>query len=172
MANLVRFELDPADKASLYKAFKDMEQGASNELKTEVKSIVGWLAADIQNAANVTNFGGSETNWGNQARVIAKTVRPRKDRLPYIQIGGSGAKTSKGTPAGILLKGNEFGANNLRRFANGGTRFPMWSGTSPTGRGSAGWWIYPTLRAKQAQLTNEWKNAIERFVINPWGRNG
>jgi hypothetical protein len=172
MADEVRFELDKASKTSLFAALKEMDKGANDQLKSEVVSIVGWLATEVQQAASFTNFGGSQTNWGNQARAIATTVKPRKDRMPYIQVGGSKRVTSTGAPAGLIMYGNEFGAKDRRFFANGGARFPMWSGSSPSGRGSSGWWIYPTLRANQPKITNQWKTAIEKYVINPWGRNG
>lgn len=156
--NLVRFELDPADKRSLYKAFKDMDDNSKNELKREVQSISQWMADEIVSAAQTAPRP-------EQAKAIARSVKARKDRMPYIVIGGARYKTQHGTPVGVIMHGNEFGSNRFRQF-------PWWSGKSPTGRGSNGYWIYPTLRSKQARLTHEWKQAIERWVINPWGRNG
>lgn len=157
MADEVAFDLDPISKKSLFSAFKTMDENSKTALKTEVASITGWVASDMVAAAN-------RTTKPIQSAAIARSVRAKKDRLPSIQLGGTIAKLSNGTPVGLILKGNEFGSNTYKQF-------PNWSGSSPTGRGSAGWWIYPTLRRSQPKLTRQWKEAIEKYITNPWGRN-
>jgi hypothetical protein len=51
--------------------------------------------------------------------------------------------------------GAEFGSNKKKQF-------PVWSGRE--GRGSRGWFIYPTLRAAQPHIINEWEQAFSKIV--------
>jgi len=54
-----------------------------------------------------------------------------------------------------LWGGSEFGSNKFKQF-------PIWSGS--TGRGSTGYFIYPTLRAEQSYLITEWEKAFTDIV--------
>lgn len=157
--NLVKFELDEVSKRSLYKAFKTMDENSKSELKNAVTGISSWVARDIK-------FAAADSPFPRQASAVATTVRPVKDRIPYIRIGGEAKVTSTGARVGDLLIGAEFGGPTW--FKNGGRRFPF---RSPRlNRGNAGYWIYPTLKRSQARITHEWKAAIEQYVIRPWGR--
>jgi len=156
------FEFDAASKRSLFKAFKDMDQGANQDLKNEVTAISQWMAEKIKEAANYAPNP-------DQAKAVATTVRAAKDRLPYIRVGGEKIVTSTRARAGDLLMGSEFGGPSP--FANGGRRFFRRS-RQMYPRGNAGYWIFPTLRRNHDTLTNKWHSAIERYVENPWGRNG
>jgi hypothetical protein len=156
------FELDAASKRSLFKAFKDMDQGANQDLKNEVTAISQWMANNIKTAANYAPNSA-------QSRAVATTARAAKDRLPYIRIGGEKIVTSTGARAGDLLMGSEFGGP--APFANGGKRFFRRSARWYP-KGNAGYWIFPTLRRNHDTLTDKWHSAIERYVENPWGRNG
>lgn len=149
------FEIDPVSKRSLFKAMRTMDDNAKGALKDEVTGITRWVASDIKAAA------GSAPR-SRQAQVVADSVNPGKQKVPYVYVGGRRARTLRnGTPAGVLLYGSEFGSDKYRQFP---WRSPK------LGRGSAGYWIYPTLRKAQPRLTREWKAAIERLIINPWGR--
>lgn len=155
------FELDAASKRSLYKAFKDMDQHANQQLKAEVRNLTVWMASEIKQAAK-------NSPYPKQASAVASTVRPVKDRIPYVRIGGEKVVTKTGTRAGDILIGAEFGGPAW--FKNGGRRFPFRS--PKLGRGNAGYWIYPTLRKNHDELTRKWHTLVERYVVNPWGRNG
>lgn len=156
------FEFDAASKRSLFKAFKDMDQGANQDLKNEVTAISQWMANNIKAAANYAPNSA-------QAKAVATTTRAAKDRVPYIRIGGEKIVTSTRARAGDLLMGSEFGGP--APFANGGRRFFRRSGEMYP-KGNKGYWIFPTLRRNHDTLTDKWHSAIERYVENPWGRNG
>jgi hypothetical protein len=156
------FELDKASKASLFAAFKEMDDNSKTLLRTEVASITGWMAEKVKEAAvNAPN--------PKQTMAVAKTVRAVKDRLPYIKVGGERTITSTKAKAGDLLMGSEFGGPSW--FPNGGRRF-YWQSPKKSPRGNVGYWIFPTLRENQAELTDKWHDAVEKYVENPWGRNG
>lgn len=156
-----KFELDPVTKRSLYAAFKTMDQQANIQLKNDVKGLSVWMAGEIKAAA-------ARSPWPKQAEAVASTTRAVKDRIPYVRIGGEKIVTKTGAKAGDLLVGAEFGGPAW--FPNRGRRFPF---RSPRlGRGNAGYWIYPTLRSKHDELATRWQAMVEKYVENPWGRNG
>jgi hypothetical protein len=74
-----------------------------------------------------------------------------------LSFGFAGQKFSGGGTTQQLWGGNEFGSNKYKQF-------PIWSGSSPKGRGSNGWFIYPTLRAIQPEIIAKWENAFDKIL--------
>jgi hypothetical protein len=110
-----------------------------------------------------------------QTAIVAQTVRANKDRIPNVTIGGSRGRASGGANAGILLFGNEFGSDrntfgSAGNFPNGGYKFP--ARTPREGRGNRGYWIFPTLKAMQPEITRRWKNAVGEVYENWTRTNG
>jgi len=164
----VKMDVTPELRA-LLKTLNQMDKESKTDLKEKAKAIASWLADDIKRAA-------VHAPMGAQAVQVANTVRANKDRVPSVTIGGSKkAKVSrKVTPTnpapsvGELLYGSEFGADptsQAGRFPNGGRRFPYRS--PQRGRGSAGYWIYPTLRENQPRIRKEWHEAVD-VVLSNW----
>jgi hypothetical protein len=74
-----------------------------------------------------------------------------------------------------LLFGNEFGSDrnvfgSKGNFPNGGRKFPERSPRE--GRGNKGYWIFPTLKAMQPEITRRWKNAVGEVYENWTRTNG
>ena len=160
----VELQPDRAQLTALYKALRTMDKEANGKLKDQVASISKWMAQEIIQASYSAPMPA-------QAAVVASSVRFNRDRIPNVVIGGTrGGKTSNGTSAGVLLKGNEYGASPTSKngaFPNGGRRFPY---RSPRfGRGNAGYWIEPTKRAVQPEITRRWKDAVTD-VLNNWNK--
>lgn len=149
---------DPEMKA-LLKKLQLLGKEANTELRDDVMVISKEFAQAIVNAA-------STAPNSDQALRIAQTVRPVRDRIPAITVGGSRAKFSGGANAGIALFGNEFGSDNTWNF-NNGRRFPPRS--PKTGSGNAGYWIFPTLKALQPFLAKEWKQSVDK-ILRKWGQ--
>ena len=72
-----------------------------------------------------------------------------------MSFGFAGQKFSGGGTTQSLWGGYEFGSNRLKQF-------PKWSGKE--GRGSRGYFIYPTLRAEQSYLINLWEESFDKIV--------
>jgi hypothetical protein len=162
----IKVQPDMRDLRGLLKALNTMEKEANTELKDDVQGITMWMAQAIQHA------GFAHPVYPKQAAIVARTVRGNRDRIPSVTIGGSKGRVSGGANAGQLLFGNEFGGDrnafgNLNAFPNGGFRFPP--RTDREGRGNKGYWIFPTLKENQTELTNKWKAAVEK-VFDKWGR--
>ena len=171
----ITFKADPKDLQNLYAAFKRLTDEANNELKTQVTAISAWTATKIQAAAKSAQYMPA------QAERVADTVRPNKDRIPNVTIGGSKRNFSGGAAVGEVLFGSEFGAEPyLTKKKNGsnigantfgknkGRRFPPMS--PPYNGGNEGYWIFPTLRKEQPAITSAWTTAVEN-VLNNWSKN-
>jgi len=171
----VTFKADPKDLKNLYAAFQKLTDEANNELKSQVTAISAFTATKIQAAAKTARY------MPIQAERVADTVRPNKDRIPNITIGGSKKNFSGGAAVGEVLFGSEFGAEPyLTKKKNGsnlgantfgknkGRRFPPMS--PPYNGGNEGYWIFPTLRKEQPTITSAWIAAVES-VLNGWSKN-
>jgi hypothetical protein len=142
----------PSDLRGLVYAMTKMDKEASGELRNEVASISRWSAQGIIEASYFTPFP-------KQTAIVASTVRPMKDRLPYVQIGGSRGKYSGGAVAGVTMWGTEVGS--YKGFPNGGRRFPY--------KDLRGMWIFKALKDMQPEITRRWKRAVDN-VLDNWGK--
>jgi len=142
---------DKADLRKVYGAFKAMDEQAVAEAKRESNALATYLQDKIQGAA------GSSNN--RVAPIIAAgSVVSKSSRTGDISFGFARQKLSGGGTTQMLWGGYEFGSNKYKQF-------PVWSGRE--GRGSRGWFIYPTLRAEQPYIINEWENAFSR-ILKEW----
>jgi hypothetical protein len=166
----VQMDITPEIRA-LFKKLNEMDADSKNELKERVKAISGWVAEEIKTAATYAPMY-------KQATLVSQSVRVSKDRVPSITIGGSkkakvSRKRTQSNPAptvGQLLYGSEFGASPTSEagaFPNGGRRFPYRS--PQRGRGSEGYWIYPTLRLAQPRITREWHAEVDS-ILAKWDK--
>ena len=165
----IRFQPDLRDLRGLLKALNKMDDDSKKALKDDVAAISSWTAGGIKMAGYVG------APMPRQTAIVAQTVRANKDRIPNVTIGGSRGRASGGANAGILLFGNEFGADrnafgSKGNFPNGGYKFPARSPRE--GRGNKGYWIFPTLKAMQPEITRRWKNAVGEVYENWTRTNG
>jgi hypothetical protein len=157
----VKIVPDQRQLRGLYAAFRNMDEASKNALKTEVTGISAWSADQLRTSYVYNPFP-------KQAEIVISTVRPNKDRIPNVTIGGSKGRFSGGAVSGQVLFGSEFGGPSY--FPNGGRRFPFRS--EPKGRGNVGYGIFKKLSEIQPQLTARWKSAVETHVIKKWSDNG
>ena len=163
----IKFQPDLKDLRGLLNALNKMDDASKKALKDDVSSISMWTAGAIKMAGYVGSPMPAQT------AIVAATVRGNKDRIPNVTIGGSRGRVSGGANAGILLFGNEFGGSpdsrkSVSGFPNGGYKFP--ARTPREGRGNKGYWIFPTLKAMQPEITRRWKAAVGEVYGN-WSRN-
>ena len=111
----VKMTPDSRDLKSLYKAFREMDEGAKKALKDDVTSISAWSATELQSSYTFNPLPA-------QAQKVAATIRANKDRIPNVTIGGNKNRFSGGAVSGQVLFGSEFGGP--APFENGGRRFP------------------------------------------------
>jgi len=162
----IRIKPDLGDYRGLLKALNQMDKDAQGQLKNDVYSISSWVAGGIKTSGYVG------ARFPAQAAIVAATVRPARDRVPTIYVGGSKGRASGGANAGQLLFGNEFGGErnakgSLSAFPNGGFKFP--ERTAREGRGNKGYWIFPTLKEMQPEIKRRWQEACVK-VLDNWAR--
>lgn len=160
----IHFRMDMnAEVRALLKDISAMDKESQGRLKDDVKIISGWVATEIKQAA-------TRAPMPEQAKRVANTVRAVKDRVPYVVVGGTAQKFSGGGRSGVVLFGSEFGAypkSENGAFANGGRRFPYRSARE--GRGNKGYWIFPTLKRLQPDITRAWHNRVDHVLRN-WNK--
>lgn len=156
---------DLSDMRELLKAIQVMDKQAQGALKDEVASISRWTAQGMV-------YASYRALMPSQAAIVAATIRPARDRIPTVYIGGAKGRASGGANAGQLLFGNEFGGErnakgSLSAFPNGGYRFPERSDRE--GRGNKGYWIFPSLKEMQPTIRKRWADAVTKVMDN-WAR--
>ena len=138
------------DLMNIVKVLKAMDDEATNQAKQESGAIAEFAQGKIKERA-----GGR----GVVASRIADGSRVSKSsKIGEISFGFATQRFSGGATTQMLWAGTEFGSNKFKQF-------PIWSGS--TGRGSTGWFIYPTLRAIQPEIINKWENAFDK-ILKEW----
>jgi hypothetical protein len=140
-----------SDLLGIKRAFKAMDEtavkqatGVSNGLATYVQSKIIAAASGRPNKAALKIANGS---------VVSKS-----SRVGEISFGFQRQKFSGGATTQQLWGGYEFGSNKFKQF-------PVWSGRQ--GRGSRGYFIYPTLRAEQPEIIAQWESAFSK-ILKEW----
>jgi len=112
-----------------------------------------YAAEEIKTAAR------GRTKSGKVAQRVADGVSISKSsKIGEFKYGFARQKFSGGANTQTLWGGVEFGSNKFKQF-------PAYSGRE--GRGSRGWFIYPTLRRIQPELINRWEAAYNR-ILDKW----
>ena len=142
-----------SDLRDLYKAFKLMDEQATEEARTQSSALATYASEQIKTAAR------GRTKSGKVAQRVADGVSISKSsKIGEFRYGFARQKFSGGANTQTLWGGVEFGSNKFKQF-------PTYSGRQ--GRGSRGWFIYPTLRRVQPELINKWQEAFSR-IIKEW----
>jgi hypothetical protein len=142
---------DKAQLRGILQAFKGMDDQAVSQ----AKAVSNGLATYVQ--SKIISSAGSRPN--KAADRIAQGSRVSKSsKIGELSFGFVSQKFSGGGTTQQLWGGYEFGSNKFKQF-------PVWSGRE--GRGSRGYFIYPTLRAEQPHIINEWENAFTK-ILKEW----
>ena len=150
MSDEVSIAYDKADLRRITSAFKAMDDEATNAAKRESSALAEFAQSKIRESA---------TSRGKVADRIAQGSRVSKSsKIGELSFGYTSQKFSGGATTRDLWGGTEFGSNKFKQF-------PIWSGSE--GRGSKGWFIYPTLRAIQPDIIAKWENAFDR-ILKEW----
>jgi len=139
---------DKAELRAIVRSFKAMDEEATNQAKQVTSELATWVRGKIVDAA-----GKTRNRLDNRVAEGAKVSKSSK--IGEISFGFAGQKLSGGGTTQQLWGGAEFGSNKWKQF-------PVWSGRE--GRGSRGWFIYPTLRAVQPEIVRRWENSFSKIV--------
>jgi broad specificity phosphatase PhoE len=142
---------DKAQLRGILQAFKGMDEQAV----LQAKAVSNGLATYVQ-----SKIISSASGRPNQAagRIAQGSRVSKSSKIGELSFGFVSQKFSGGGTTQQLWGGYEFGSNKFKQF-------PVWSGRE--GRGSRGYFIYPTLRAEQPHIINEWENAFTK-ILKEW----
>jgi hypothetical protein len=143
---------DRAELRSITKAFKGMDDEAVTAAKRESGALAEFVLQKVQTKAHPRGIVAS--------RIADGAKVSKSSKIGEISFGYAGQKFSGGATTRDLWGGEEFGSNTFKQF-------PKWSGLGPKGRGSAGWFIYPTLRALQPEIIAKWETSFNE-ILKEW----
>ena len=143
---------DKNDLRGVIRAFKAMDDEAISQAKTSSNSLASYLQGKIQSKAGTLQSQKVATRIAQGSRVS------KSSKIGEISFGFANQKYSGGATTQVLWAGSEFGSNKFKQF-------PVWSGRQ--GRGSRGWFIYPTLRAEQPYIVNQWEESFDK-ILKEW----
>jgi hypothetical protein len=142
---------DKSDLRGITRAFKAMDEAAVEQ----AKGVSNGLATYVQSKI-IATAGGRPNKAASR---IAQGSRVSKSsKIGELSFGFVSQKFSGGATTQQLWGGYEFGSNKYKQF-------PLWSGRE--GRGSKGYFIYPTLRAEQPHIIAQWENAFTK-ILKEW----
>jgi len=140
---------DKAELRSITRAFKAMDDEAISQAKQTSSALADFVRAKILSAANNLTRNRLDNKVAEGSKVS------KSSKIGEISFGFAGQKLSGGGTTQQLWGGSEFGSNKYKQF-------PVWSGRE--GRGSRGWFIYPTLRSAQPEIIQKWEQAFSTIV--------
>ena len=145
------FALDKTQLRGVIKAFEAMSDEAKVQAKQESSALADFARTKVIETAR-KSFNKADDRIAEGSKV------KKSSKIGEITFGYIGQKFSGGGDTKLLWGGFEFGSNKYKQF-------PIWSGRE--GRGSRGWFIYPTLREIQPEILARWTEAFGR-VLKEW----
>ncbi len=143
-----------SEMRDIMKAFKAMDSEATDEARRQSAALAYFASEEIKATAS------TRTKSGKAVQRVAEGVSISKSsKIGEFSYGFARQKFSGGATTQTLWGGLEFGSNKFKQF-------PAYSGRQ--GRGSRGWFIYPTLRRIQPELVNKWNESFDR-ILKEWG---
>lgn len=145
--------LDQAELRAVFKALKNLDEAAQDEAKRQSGNLADYARTQVIETAN-----------GLQNRAVAGRIASgarvkKSSKIGEITYGFASQRFSGGATTRDIWGGSEFGSNKYKQF-------PVWSGRQ--GRGSRGWFIYPTLRKIQPEIVERWSAAFSK-ILKEWG---
>jgi hypothetical protein len=140
---------DKAELRLITRAFKAMDDEAISQAKQASSALADFVRSRIVAAANNVTRNRLDNKVAEGSKVS------KSSKIGEISFGFAGQKLSGGGTTQQLWGGSEFGSNRYKQF-------PVWSGRE--GRGSRGWFIYPTLRSAQPEIIKQWEESFSTIV--------
>jgi hypothetical protein len=145
--------LDQTELRQVFKALKNMGEEANDEAKRQSGALAEFARAEVIQTARSLQSNKVAGRIADGSRV------KKSSRIGEITYGFASQKFSGGATTRDICGGSEFGSNKFKQF-------PVWSGRQ--GRGSKGWFIYPTLRRIQPEIVARWTESFTK-VLKEWG---
>jgi nucleoside diphosphate kinase len=141
---------DKKELLAIARSFKAMDEQATKQAQVISSELADYVKSKVIDAAALTR-----TNTTGSVRIATGAVVSKSSKIGEISYGFARQKFSGGGTTQQLWGGLEFGSNTKKQF-------PVWSGKE--GRGSRGWFIYPTLRSIQPEILKRWEQAFVTVI--------
>ena len=146
---------DKQDLSNIFKAFRAMDAEAKKVATEEAYVLSKFVEGEIRKAGYARTTGSKAVR-----RIVDGGSVSKSSTIGQISYGFARQRFSGGGTTRSLWPGFEFGSNRLKQFPNYSGRF---------GRGSRGWFIYPTLRKLQPELIRKWEAKFDE-ILKEWGK--
>jgi hypothetical protein len=140
---------DKNELRAIVRSFKAMDDQALAQAKEATSELATYVQGKIKATA------ATRTRNLVDNRVADGSKVSKSSKVGEISFGYAGQKLSGGATTQQIWGGVEFGSNKYKQF-------PVWSGRE--GRGSRGWFIYPTLRSLQPEIIKKWEDSFSKIV--------
>ncbi|GHG97568.1 hypothetical protein ACFORH_42975 [Amycolatopsis roodepoortensis] len=151
---VVRMQIDGV--RDTLKAFDLLPKNAADALRDASLDLASKLA--VKAAADLAAHGGP------QGRLVAQTVKARRDRVPVVEAGGTRRLGRHRAPAYGLVFASVFGMT--RR--SGWYASPRYGGQTGTQyrehRGTNAYAFFPVIEREQREISRAWHAAADRVV--------
>jgi hypothetical protein len=144
--------LDKSELSKVFKALKNMDDAAIDEAKRASGALAEYSRNEIIQSADKLRSRAVTSRVATGSRV------KKSSKIGEITFGFASQKFSGGADTKQIWGGSEFGSNTYKQF-------PVWSGRE--GRGSKGYFIYPTLRKIQPYIVAEWTKSFNK-ILGEW----
>lgn len=148
---------DRTELRQVYKAFSVLGDEAKAEARQSSNALATYLQTAIATKSKTRTQGQAAIN-----RIVSGSKVSKTSTTGEIKYGFASQRFSGGANTQTLWAGFEFGSNRLKQF-------PAYSGRQ--GRGSRGWFIYPTLRQEQRSIVAQWTAAFNK-ILDKWATSG
>ena len=140
---------DKAELRAILRSFKAMDAEATDQVKEVTSKLATYVQGKIKSTASIKTRNAVDNRVADGSKVS------KSSKIGEISFGYASQKLSGGATTQQIWGGVEFGSNKHKQF-------PVWSGRE--GRGSRGWFIYPTLRAVQPDIIKQWEQSFSKIV--------
>lgn len=151
----VRLRVDGARE--LLNAFRRLPDEANDELRDGSLKLSEKLAGRVRQAALAE---------GDQAALMAPTVKAKRDRIPAVAAGGTTRVGRHHVPAWRLLFAAEFGMTRRSGwYAAARYRGSRGRQYKPH-RGSASYWFFATVERNEREIGGAWLRVADAIVMS------
>jgi len=144
---------DKAELRGITRAFGAMDDEAVAQAKIKSNALASYSADQIKQTA----YGRQKDAIGIR-RVVDGVRVSKSSKIGEFSYGYASQRFSGGGTTQKLWPALEFGSSRFKQF-------PDYSGRY--GRGSRGWFIYPTLRRIQPELVRQWEEGFSE-ILKKW----
>lgn len=146
---------DKRELGQILRAFKAMDEEATKVAAETGYELSQWVFGEVKKVGYARYINPAAVRRIVDGGSVSKT-----SKVGQISYGFARQRFSGGGTTRQLWPGFEFGSNRFKQF-------PAYSGRY--GRGSRGWFIYPTLRKLQPELIRKWEQKFAE-ILKEWGK--